>query len=334
MQVTRVGDMAQQYLSQRATSAIKSDLLRLSNSLSSGRVADVARHLNGETARYTGITHQLAQIEGYRLVGRETGQMLDGIQKVVSRVDAARSQLADQVLLVSDSSTSAQVDEAARLAEGTFHTIVSALNTRLADRALLSGREVDATPLISADAMLGQLRTAIGADRTAAGIDAVVAAWFDDPLGGFASLAYQGDTGAMLRRQVSPDQQIDIAARADDPAIKATLKAVALAAVTADLPGLGSDAKLRLVEASGGLLFGAASQIVGMQSRIGSAQATLGETQAELTAQETGLRMAVNDLRSADPFDTATQLKSVELQLETHFSVIGRLSQLNLLRFI
>lgn len=334
MPVTRVGDMAQQYLSQRTSGAIKSDLLRLSNSLSSGRVADVARHLNGETARYTGITHQLAQIEGYRLVGRETGQMLDGIQKVVSRVDSARSQLADQVLLVSDSSTSAQVDEAARLAEGTFHTIVSALNTRLGDHALLSGRAVDTTPLISADAMLGQLRTAIGTDRTVAGIDAAVTAWFDDPLGGFASLAYQGDTGAMLQRQVSPDQQIDVAARADDPALKATLKAVALAAVTADLPGLGSDAKRGLVEASGGLLFGAASQIVGLQSRIGSAQAALGETQAELTAQETGLRMAVNDLRSADPFDTATQLKSVELQLETHFSVVGRLSQLSLLRFI
>jgi flagellar hook-associated protein 3 FlgL len=326
--------MAQHYLSQRNGAEIKSDLTRLSNSLSTGRVNDIVGHLNGETARFSGITHQLAQIEGYRLVGRETGQMLEGIQNVLGRVDSARSHLADQLLLVNDSSTTAQVDEAARQAAGTFDTIVSALNTRLADRALLSGREVNTTPLTSAETMLDQLRTAIGADRTAAGIEAAVTAWFDDPLGGFATLAYQGDTGAMLQRQVSPDQRIEVSARADDPALKATLKAVALAAVTADLPGLGNAAKQSLVQTSGGELFGAASQMVALQSRIGSAQSTLAETQAEMTAQETGLQMAINDLVSADPFDTATRLQSVQLQLETHYSVVGRLSQLSLLRYI
>ncbi|WP_322891179.1 MULTISPECIES: flagellin [unclassified Yoonia] len=334
MSVTRVGDMAQQFLSQRAGGAIKSDLLRLSNSLSSGRVDDIPRHLNGETARFTGITHKLAQIEGFRLVGRETGQMLDGIQTVLGRVDSARSQLAGQILLVSDSSTAAQVDDAARLARGAFDTMVSALNTRLADRAILSGRDVQTTPLLAADAMMADLQAAIGADRTFAGIEAAVTSWFDDPLGGFAVAGYQGDTGATLQRQVSQDQRINISARADDPAIRATLKAVALAAVTSDLPGLGDMAKMRLVQASGGLLFGAASQIVAMQSRVGSAQAVLAETQAELAAQETGLQMAVNDLILADPFDTATRLQSVQLQLETHYSVVGRLSQLSLLRFI
>jgi flagellar hook-associated protein 3 FlgL len=53
-----------------------------------------------------------------------------------------------------------------------------------------------------------------------------------------------------------------------------------------------------------------------------------------MTAQETGLQMAINDLVSADPFDTATRLQSVQLQLETHYSVVGRLSQLSLLRYI
>ncbi len=334
MSVTSVGDMTQQFLSMRAGGTIKSDLARLANSLSSGRVADIPRHLNGETARFTGITHKLAQLEGFRLVGRETSQMLDGIQSIVGRVDTVRSQLAGQVLLVSDSSTMAQVDEAARLAVGAFETMVSALNTRVADRALMSGREVETTSLIPAQTILADLRTAIGTDRTATGISAIVSAWFDDPAGGFVMTAYQGDAGDDIQRQVSEDRRIDVSARADDPAIRQTLMAVALAAVTADLPGLGGEAKMRLVQESGSELFGAASQIVAMQARIGSAQAVLAETQAEMSAQETGLKMASNDLVSADPFDTATRLQSVQLQLETHYSVVGRLSQLSLLRFI
>lgn len=334
MSVIRVGDMAQQFLSQRTGGTIKSDLLRLSNSLSSGRVDDIPHHLNGETARFSGLKHKLGQIDGFRLVGRETGQMLDAIQAVLGRVDSVRSELAGQVLLVSDSSTSAQVDDAARLAQGAFETMISALNMRLADRAILSGRGVETTPLLSATAILGDLQAVIGADRTFSGIEAAVTSWFDDPLGGFLVTGYQGDTGAALQRKVSENQRIDVSARADDPAIRATLKAVALAAVAADLPGLGNETKMGLVRASGELLFGAASQLVAMQSRIGSAQAILSETGAELTAQETGLRMAVNDLISADPFDTATRLQSVQLQLETHYSVVGRLSQLSLLRFI
>lgn len=334
MPVTRVGDMTQQFLSMRAGGAIKSDLMRLSNSLSSGRVGDISRHLNGETARLSGITHKLAQIEGFQLVGRETGQMLDGIQAVLGRVDAARSQLAGQVLLVGDSSTALQVDDAARLAIVAFDTIVSSLNTRLADRALLSGRDVGVSPLVSAETLMADLHAVIGADRTFAGINAAVTAWFDDPAGGFTTVSYQGDTGAELQRQVSEDQRIDVSARADDPAIRQTLKAVALAAVTTDLPGLGAEAKMRLVQTAGTELFGAGTQIVTMQGRVGSAQAVLAETQAEMSAQATGLTMAFNDLVNADPFDTATRLQSVQLQLETHYSVVGRLSQLSLLRFI
>jgi flagellar hook-associated protein 3 FlgL len=326
--------MTQQFLSMRAGGAIKSDLMRLSNSLSSGRVGDISRHLNGETARLSGITHKLAQIEGFQLVGRETGQMLDGIQAVLGRVDAARSQLAGQVLLVGDSSTALQVDDAARLAIVAFDTIVSSLNTRLADRALLSGRDVGVSPLVSAETLMADLHAVIGADRTFAGINAAVTAWFDDPAGGFTTVSYQGDTGAELQRQVSEDQRIDVSARADDPAIRQTLKAVALAAVTTDLPGLGAEAKMRLVQTAGTELFGAGTQIVTMQGRVGSAQAVLAETQAEMSAQATGLTMAFNDLVNADPFDTATRLQSVQLQLETHYSVVGRLSQLSLLRFI
>lgn len=330
MSVPYIGDRAQHFTALRQGAAMKSDLGRLSASLASGRVGDLTQHLDGQTAAYSGLEHRLAQLAGYQQVTRATDQLLGGVQTVLGRVDHARGQLAQTLLSV----TAAQIDSAAGKARQTLDDMVTTLNTRLNDRALLAGQDVTATPLIPAGAMMADLQAVIGQDRSLAGITAAVTAWFDDPAGGFARTAYQGDATGLLQRRIAADRQIDIALRADDPAIRATLKATALAALAADLPGLGADAKTGLVRAAGSALFGAGSGLAGAQARIGGAQADLAETQAALAAQAKALTMARDDLARADPFETATKLLQLQSQLESHYTVIGRLSQLSLSRFI
>lgn len=334
MSITTIGDMAQQFSSLRAGGAIKSDLARLSATLSSGRVADITKHLDGETAHYSAINHSLDKLGVYQQVARETEQVLDSIQQVLQRVDAMRDQLSDQLLSVNDSSSRSQVNDAARAAQDGLDVMVRTLNTRLNDRALLAGRDVDATPLINAQTMIAQISAVIGTDRSSQGIAAAVNAWFDDPNGGFAQSGYLGDATGLMERTINQDQRISVTLRADDVAIRDMLKSAALAAVTHGLPGLDPMTKSNLVQTAGAQLFGAAAGLAGAQSRIGGVQAAVTETQVQLGAQQTGLKMAVNNLVSADPFDTATRLQAVQLQLETHFTVVGRLSQLSLLRFI
>ena len=334
MPVSFISDQAQQFATLRATGAIKSDLGRLAASLSSGRVADITKHLGGNTAQLSGIQHRLTQLEGYQQIGRETAQTLDTIQQVLLRIDTARAQLSEQLLTINDSSVDAQVDTAARTARGTLDTLVSALNTRLADRALLGGRVVDTPPVITAEEIMTQVRDTIGPDRTAAGITAAVAAWFDDPTIGFLAVGYRGDADGFMQRQISDDRQIDITLRADDPAFRETLKSTVLAAIAADLPNLSGKVKSDLVQSAGAKLFGAGSGLIDAQARVGTAQATLTTSQTEFSGQETGLKLALNGMTMADPFETATRLQNVQLQLETHYAVVGRLSQLSLLRFI
>ena len=110
MPVTAPGDMARQFASLRAGGAIKSDLAQLSASLSTGRIPDITRHLGGDTAQLSGIQHRISQLDGYRQAASETDQMLGTIQQAVARVDDARTKLADQLLVINDTSLSAQVD--------------------------------------------------------------------------------------------------------------------------------------------------------------------------------------------------------------------------------
>lgn len=334
MPVVSVGDMSQHFISMRNGGAIKTELSELAESMSSGRVADVTRALNGDTVRLSGINYSLTQLDGYQQAITETTQTLTGIQSILERVDTMRADNAEQLLLVSDESTISQVNEAARAARDTFSDMVTVLNTQIADRSLLGGTQVDSPALADPEDMLADLQTAIGGATTPAAINAAIDTWFDDPAGGFATMGYLGDTGGAVERRISETKLVTLDARADDPAIRETLKAAAMAAMANDLPGLDRTTKTTLLKDAGAGLYTASSELIGVRTRIGSAEAEVAQSETEMNAQQTSLEIARNNLISADPFDTASRLQSVQLQLETHYTVTARLSQLSLLRYI
>jgi flagellar hook-associated protein 3 FlgL len=334
MPVTSVGDMAQHFITSRNGSAIKSELYLLAESLSTGLVTDVVQHLGGETARYSGINHSLAQLNSYAATARETEQSLASMQIMLSQIQTESDSTSNQLLLLSDNSSEFQVTEAARAARPTFDTMVNLLNTRVADRALFGGTEVDTASLANADDMMASIQLAIGGATSQAAISTAVDTWFDDPAGGFATMGYQGDTGAIVQKRLSENTTLAIDVRADDPAIKSTLKSAALAAVTHEMSGLDVGTRSGLLQEAGIGLFSATSGLIAVQARVGFAEESVSRAQTEMSAQMTALEIAKNDQISADPFDTASRLQAMQLQLETHYAVTARLSQLSLLSYM
>ena len=334
MPVNSVGDMAQHFMSMRNGSGIKSDLARLSESMSSGRVSDITRHLGGETARLSGINHSLTQLSSYAQAGRETEQTLATMQTVLNQVGALRETTGGQLLLVSNNSSEDQVNEAARASSSTFGTMVNLLNTRVGDRAIFGGAEVAMTTLAKADTMVADIQAAIGGATSQAAISAIVSDWFDSPTGGFSTMGYAGDTGPELQKRVSANTSLVLDARADDPAIRTVLKFAAMAAIVDEMPSLPPATRTGLLQEAGAGFLGSASALVAVQARIGFGEATVSQEMAEMSAQGAALEIAKNNLISADPFDTASRLQSVQIQLETHYAVTARLSQLSLLRYM
>lgn len=334
MPIVSVGDMSQQFISMRNGGAIKTELSRLAESLSSGRVDDVTKVLGGDTSRLSGINYSLTQLDGYIEAAKETSQTLTRMQEVLARVDTLRSEASTEFLLINDESTQTQIDNSARAGARNFGVLVTTLNTQVADRALLGGAAVTGPPLAAADVMLADLRTAIGGATDFAAIDTAITAWFDDPAGGFATIAYLGDTGNVVEKRISDTKTVPIEARADNAAIRETLKGAAYAALADNLPGLDRQTKSALLQQAGTGLFAAADGLVSVQSQIGSVEAEVEQSLTEMNAQTSALQIAKNDIVQADPFETASRLQSVQLQLETHYSVTARLSDLSLLRYI
>ena len=334
MPIVSVGDMAQHFISMRNGSNIKTQLSNLAEQLSTGQVTDIASHLQGQTTQFSGINHSLTLLNQYSSITQETEITLTAMQTVMDEINTSITDTAGHLLLVSNNSSDAQVTEAAFAARSTFDGLVALLNTRVADRAIFGGTEVEMSPLTDPDAMLADLQAAVGTNTSHAGIMTAIDTWFDDPSGGFSTVAYQGDTGNAPQKRISNNTKITVDARADDPAFRAALKSAAIAAIVHEAPTLSLDVKSELLQNAGINMHAAASDLTSIQSRIGYVEEIVAREQTEIGYEATALSIAKNNLISADPFDTAARLQAVQIQLETHYAATAQISQLSLLSYL
>lgn len=335
MTMTSVGDRSLQFNTMRATTQIKTQLSILTEEMGSGIAHDLTGHLRGDTARLADVDRRLNLIKGFTSTAAEAGQTLAAMQVTLQGVENTRSQLAAQLVALPSSAMPNNISNAIGSGRAAFDNIVRAMNTTLGNRSLFAGAATDKIPLAEPDAMIASLSAAVAGSATAADVQTAIDTWFDSPTGGFATLAYQGDTGTALTRRIDTDTAVKLDGRADDPAIRALLKAAATAAMAGD-PGLilTDTVKSDLLRSAGLQMLSAAQPLVNVQARLGIAEQTVEETTVRQTAQNTAYGIMRNDLVSADPYDTAAELQQVQKQLETHYTLTARLSRLSLVEYI
>lgn len=335
MPMMSIGDMSQFFMSRRQNTQLKAQMQTLTAELSSGKVADLAKHLRGDQTRLAGIDRTLALLDGFGRAATETAQSLSMMQTALAQVDGARNTLANRLILTDTGTPATDVKANAGAARDGFASIVRALNVKAGNQSLFAGATTDRASLADPTAMLANIRAAVAGATTAADVQIAVAVWFDAPTGGFATMGYLGDSGPALTRRVDPDETLRIDARADAPAMRDLLAAAVLAAV-ADDPGitLSESERAGMLRDAGTRLMTAADGMVRMRAALGSTEARLEELGAARSAQITMLQTTRVEMTAADPFDTATRLQEIQQQLETHYTLTARLSRLTLTDYL
>lgn len=334
MNLISIGDGAQFLTTQRQNTTLKTQLNTLAKQLSSGEVADKAKALGGNTQRLSAIDHRLTILTTKQERSAETALTVANMQRALDNVDVQRGALGQTLTLISRDSPDIQINDAARAAAGTFGSLVSTLNTQVAGQSLFAGKAVDGTALAAPDDMLADLVAAIGGATAQDDILTAIDTWFDDPAGGFATMGYLGDTGGPLEKRLDETLSLTLNARADDPELRATLKGAAIAAMADQLPGLTQSTKAGLLFEGGLQLQSAASAMASVQARLGYVEGEIERVSVAQSAEKSALGIARNDLAYADPFETASALQAVQLQLETHYAMTARLSRLSLAEYL
>jgi flagellar hook-associated protein 3 FlgL len=332
MPLTSFGDLSTSLLLRNRSVELRREISDLSLELSSGRVADVARHLNGDTRRFSAIEADIVRLNALEDSASEARGFAESAQASLAHLHNLSGRLSQDLLMIGPSSSATAIEHASFLAETDLRSAISTLNTRVADRSLFAGVATDELPLASADDLLAALEAELLGATDAADARARADAWFDDPAG-FDAVMYRGSTTSLAPFEVGQDTKVEMELRANDPTLKEYLKNVALAALSTD-PSLGFPTRMRadLFQEAGERLLGSQVELTLLQADLGYVEETIENASVRTASQLSALQIARNDLVLADPFDTATRLEEAQFQMEALYAVTVKVSRLSLLQ--
>ena len=329
-----LGDLATSFMLQNRGSALKAEMSRLTQELTSGQVADVKNVLAGNYSYLTGIEASLSTLQGYKIASTEATHFASSMQSVLENIQDSTSSLGANLILVS---TGGLDDVALKSGNEAFETLkgtMNALNTNIAGRSLFSGAATDQLALGSAEELMIELRTVLVGVIGAASKVSAIQNWFDDPVG-FDATVYGGSDTGLSPFQLAESEGLTLDIKATNPELKDTLKNLAIAAISADETlTVNYTERSELLLAAGEGMLQNQDDLTSLRAQIGFAEARIDSMATRNASESVSLEYAKGTLLAADPYETATRLEEVQFQLQSLYAVTVKTSQLSLVNFL
>ncbi len=334
MSATSIGDLAQSFMLRHRNTALKQDMMRLTEELSTGKVADIRSVLAGNYSYLTDLERKMTALQGYQVATSEATVFGQTVQLALGRYQETGEKLANSLIASSGSAVGSQATDTATEARTTVAILISTLNTKAAGRSIFGGTATDRPATASADALLTALKSALAGAATPNDMRQAAEDWFNDP-SGFDSTIYQGGSGPLNPIRLSDTEAVSFDMRAVEPGLKDMLRFASLAAL-ADDPAFGLDAqqKASVFAEAGTSLLGARDGIISLRARTGFVEGQIDNVATRNAVERTSAEYEKGALLQVDPYDAATKLEEVQFQLQSLYSVTVRMSQLSLVNFL
>jgi flagellar hook-associated protein 3 FlgL len=335
MKPISLGDMAQTFMLRRMSGSLKQDARVAAQELTSGQSANISQRLRGDFSHLSGLEGSLTKLNGYRAATDRAALTTNAMQTTLRYIDSLTDDIGINLLGAGTAADVGTMSSTINDASQRFDAVIRALNTKLGDSTLFAGVASDGPAIASSDVILTALETAIydAGAVTAPDIEAAVTAWFDAPAG-FASVGYLGGQ-SLSSLAISPEDKVDLSITAADPALRDTLKALALAALVGRETSIPDAATgMDLTRRAGTALLQSQSDRALLAGRLGLSEARIDQAQTRNQAEGFTLQLARADLLAIDPYEAATRMEAAQNQLETLYSVTARLSRLSLVDFL
>lgn len=335
MSLIGFGDLAQSHQMRHQMTQTKVNLSRLSQELTTGRAADTPRHLSGDMGPLLAIDASLARLTGFGAVTRELALFSQALQIGLAAISDTATETATGLISASGSAAATHVGAAASAAHTALISTLSTLNTRFGDRSLFSGQQTDGQAMNTPEALMTALETAISAAGASdvTSIEAAMDAWFSDPTG-YEGTAYLGGT-PLGPVPIAAGETVALDVTANDPALRETLKGLAMAALIdrGNFPGQHQLHK-NLAQRAGEILLEGETGRAHLAGRLGGLQAQIDRAQTRNESEASALGIARTGMVEKDPYETATRLQDAETQLQLLYTLTARISRLNLADYL
>ncbi|EEE37120.1 flagellar hook-associated protein FlgL family protein [Rhodobacteraceae bacterium KLH11] len=334
MTLNSIGDLARGLTLRTRSTEIKSQIETLSYEMSTGKAQDISGRLDGDYSHLLDLDRNLDRLEAFSVATAEARLFTDAMQLSLTTFSDSLAEMSAALLSFGTSNQAVTHTQASAQARNELDTMISSLNTRTGGRSLFSGTATDVSPLPPADTLLTALQAELTGLTSATDIRQAAENWFNDPTG-FDAMIYQGNATALAPMQISENEQIDVPITATDPALKAALRDVAVAALASeDALALAPEVQTALFTELGVNLANTQDETVNLRAQVGAAEARVEQAATRNAAAKTSTEHARNELIAADPYETAARLQTVQFQLESLYSVTVRNANLSLVNFL
>ncbi|MFD1795148.1 hypothetical protein FQV27_14270 [Paracoccus aurantiacus] len=337
MNFVSVGDLSRIFTLRGSNAALRSDIERLSQEVTTGIRADIPKHLGGDLVQLAKIEDGLSQASAYRQVASEAASTASAMQTALGTLQdladvAGGSMLSDTSLAVSSS-----LKSVATATKGQLHVAVAALNTNIGGRFVFSGTKVNLPPLASGDNVLAQAKGAISGATDAESAVQMLRTWFNAPpgAGGFADNAYRGAVSPAAEFGVDSSTSVKFDQTANDSGVRDILFGLTLGALVADGAFTDNhDARASMMRAGGAALIAGNASIAQSRSDLGMTEQIVERSKTRLESMMTNLKIERTCLIEADSYEAGSRLIEAEAQLEALFALTARLSNLSLAKYL
>jgi flagellar hook-associated protein 3 FlgL len=335
MFLTSVPDLLGFQRQTRLTSNLKARLEITSREAVTGRREDIASVVSGDVGSIHLLQKAVEDIEQDGRINAISEARLDLMSSALSAIRGVIGGLNTAALTIISTPDSFGVGTVTQQANANLRSVMSLLNTQHGNRKLFSGDATDQLPLTSADKLLADVRTIMQLGTDPAGIETALDFYFEDPNGGFATDIYTGGNSNAPPSFLADGSKIEFGVRADDQAIRDTLRGLAVLS-TAQSTGYDiSSNEFNSVFVDGASFVGKGKgDIIKLEASLGIYSGLLENANVQQAAERLTLGQTLNDIIGRDQFEAAAELKQIESQLEASYLVTARLANLNLTNFI
>lgn len=319
----------------RTTTNIKTQLDRASQEAVTGIRSDLTAASNGRVGEVHLLRKALSDIDLSDRINTVTSTRIDLMAQGISGARTAMNGIDSRARVAFHSNSEAGMTSIVSEAETNLRSVFDSLSVKHGTRNLLSGNRTDTPPYAHSDVLLDDIKQIVATAGSPADIETALDTYFDDPAGGFNTRIYLGATDGAGIIRLGDSDEIHVDVRGNNDAIKKVLRGLSVmaASTSSAFPRESSefsDIFLKSVSAAAE----GTSALINLETDIGIFAETIDKIKTRNSQEKLSLSSAYQSIVGRDQFEAATELKKLEVQLESSYIITARLSSLSLVNFL
>lgn len=342
---------------QRTTTNMTTLIMKAENEVATGRHQDPFAALGARSMEAMSARAVYERTEGRIESNTFLQNRLDLMATALGNMREAAQEVLTATITNVDAS-SARPQYISDLAKDAYNTIVSFMNSSFNGKSLFGGVDSDRVPMNSwdqadegtwkspADVMASIVGGGITSQTDAVSKVIEVEAAFNgtpsDPQNAYEQSFYNGTalTDALghsnprMTAQIDESLDINYGVQANDVGFRDLMRGLAMLA-SGDPAQIGDDAAYEeWVQAAAAALGSGVNAVLAAEARTGTMQKLVEDANDRLNGKKEVLSLHISALESVDPYEAATQLTSIQTQLQASYAITARLSQMSYLNFM